>query len=161
MLYSEVTWWWKIKFAGRTIRESAKTNSKELARRAEVKRRRELEEGYHGLKKRQAPQTFKSASDDWLKLKQPTVAAKTHLIEKTNLGHILPILGQEAPDRHRCERHQPLSASPPEREGGSQDHQPRSRHYPGHPPSASPLGEPAARRADALGARRHRQGVVP
>lgn len=96
MLYKRSdTWWWRIKFAGRTIRESAKTNSKELARRAEIKRRRELEEGYHGLKKRQAPQTLKSASDDWLKLKQPTVAVKTHLIEKTNLGHILPIIGKK------------------------------------------------------------------
>jgi len=96
MLYKRgETWWWRIKFAGRTIRESAKTNSKELARRAEVKRRRDLEEGYHGLKKRQAPQTFRSASADWLKLKQPTVAAKTHLIERTNLGHLLPIIGQK------------------------------------------------------------------
>jgi integrase len=96
MLYKRgETWWWRIKFAGREIRESAKTTSKELARRAEVKRRHELAEGYHGLKKRPAPQTFKSASDDWLKLKQPTVAAKTHLIEKTNLGHILPIIGKK------------------------------------------------------------------
>src|SRR5438552_8565719 len=88
-------WWWKIKFAGRTIRESAKTSSKELARRAETKRRRELEEGYHGLKKRQAPQTFKAASDDWLKMKEPTLAPKSYLIEKTNLRHILPVLGNK------------------------------------------------------------------
>ena len=88
-------WWWKFVFAGKVFRESAKTDSKELARRAEVKRRRELEEGYHGLKKRQAPQTFKSASDAWLELKKPTIAPKTYHIEKTNLGHILPILGQK------------------------------------------------------------------
>jgi integrase len=96
MLYKRGdTWWWKVKFGGRIIRESAKTDSKELARRAETKRRRELEEGYHGLKKRQPPQTLKSASDDWLKLKQPTIAPKTYLIEKTNLTHILPVLGQK------------------------------------------------------------------
>lgn len=88
-------WWWRIKFAGRVIRESAKTSSKELARRAEVKRRRELEEGFHGLKKRQAPQSLKSASDAWLEMKKPTLAPKSYQIEKTNLGHILPVLGQK------------------------------------------------------------------
>lgn len=96
MLYKRgETWWWRIKFAGRVIRESAKTSSKELARRAEIKRRRELEEGYHGLKKRQPPQSLKSASDAWLEMKKPTLAAKSYLIEKTNLGHILPVLGQK------------------------------------------------------------------
>jgi integrase len=88
-------WWWKFVFAGKVFRESSKTDSKELARRAENKRRRELEEGFHGLKKRQAPLTFKSASDAWLEMKKPSIASKTYQIEKTNLGHILPILGQK------------------------------------------------------------------
>lgn len=88
-------WWFKFVFGGRTIRESAKTNSKEIARRAEVKRRREVEEGYHGLKKREPPQTFKAASDAWLEMKKPTLAKKTYLIERTNLGHVLPILGKK------------------------------------------------------------------
>lgn len=96
MLYQRGgVWWWKFVFAGKVFRESSKTNSKELARRAEIKRRRELEEGYHGLKKRQAPQTFKSASDAWLEMKKPTIAPKTCQIEKTNLGHILPVMGQK------------------------------------------------------------------
>lgn len=96
MLYKRgETWWFKFVFAGKTFRESAKTNSKDLARRAEVKRRRDLEEGYHGLKKRQAPQTFKAASNDWLEMKKPTLAPKSHLIEKTCLTHLLPILGQK------------------------------------------------------------------
>src|SRR5713226_10223337 len=96
MLYQRgEVWWFKFMFAGKMFRESAKTTSKELARRAEVKRRRELEEGYHGLKKRQAPQSLKSASDGWLEMKKPTIAPKTYQIEKTNLGHILPVLGQK------------------------------------------------------------------
>jgi hypothetical protein len=57
-------WWWKFRFAGRVFREPAKTANREVARRAEIKRRRELEEGYHGLKKRQAPQMLKTAADD-------------------------------------------------------------------------------------------------
>ncbi|MEP6936336.1 MAG: tyrosine-type recombinase/integrase [Nitrospirota bacterium] len=89
------TWWYKFKFAGRVFRESVKSKSKELARRAELKRRRDLEEGYHGLKKRQAPQTLKTASDEWLEMKRPTFAPKTYLIEKTNLGHMLPVIGHK------------------------------------------------------------------
>jgi hypothetical protein len=42
-------WWYKFHFAGRLIRESAKTHSKTLARNAEKRRRRELEEGFNGL----------------------------------------------------------------------------------------------------------------
>ena len=86
-------WWFKFRFAGRVFREPAKTSSKKLARDAERKRRVQLEEGYHGLKKRQPPQTLKAAAAAWLELKQPTVAPKTHRIEKTHLSHILPVLG--------------------------------------------------------------------
>lgn len=94
MLYRRgATWWFKFKFAGRMFRESAKSNSKEVARRAELKRRRDLEEGYHGLKKRHAPQSLKVASDEWLEMKRPTLAPKSYLIEKTNLGHLLPVIG--------------------------------------------------------------------
>src|SRR5579863_3299163 len=42
-------WWYKFFFAGRDIRESAKTSSKTVAREAERQRRRELEEGYNNL----------------------------------------------------------------------------------------------------------------
>ncbi len=87
-------WWYKFKFAGRLFQESTKSTSKEVARRAELKRRRDLDEGFHGLRKREGPQTLKTASDAWLELKKPTLAAKSHLIEKTNLRHILPVLGQ-------------------------------------------------------------------
>ena len=88
-------WWFKFRFAGREFREPAKTSSKTLARNAERKRRQQLEEGYHGLKKRQPPQTLKSASDAWLEMKRPTIAPKTYVIEKTHLSHILPVLGQK------------------------------------------------------------------
>lgn len=35
------TWWYEFHFAGQKVRESAKTKSKTLARRAEQKRRRD------------------------------------------------------------------------------------------------------------------------
>jgi hypothetical protein len=90
-------WWWEFRFAGRVFREPAKTANREVARRAEIKRRRELKEGYHGLKKRQAPQMLKTAADEWLKLNQPTLAPRSHLIERTNLTHVLPVLGSKLP----------------------------------------------------------------
>jgi hypothetical protein len=42
-------WWYKFRFANRPIRESAKTASKTVAKDAEKKRRRELEEGYNDI----------------------------------------------------------------------------------------------------------------
>jgi integrase len=87
-------WWYKFKFAKRVFQESTKSASKEIAGRAERKRRHELEEGFHGLRKREAPQTLKTAAAAWLETKKPTLAPKSYLIEKTNLGHLLPVLGQ-------------------------------------------------------------------
>jgi integrase len=43
------TWWYDFTFAGKRIREPAKTTLKTLARMAEQKRHRELEEGFNGL----------------------------------------------------------------------------------------------------------------
>ena len=42
-------WWYKFRFAGRPIRESAKTGSKTVAKEAEKQRRRELEEGFNNI----------------------------------------------------------------------------------------------------------------
>src|SRR6516225_189991 len=42
-------WWYKFRFAGRFIRESAKTASKTVAKEAERQRRRDLEEGYNNI----------------------------------------------------------------------------------------------------------------
>ena len=88
-------WWWKFQFAGRTFRESAKTSSKDVARRAELKRRRDLEESHHGLgKPRVAPMALSTAATKWIELKTPTLAAKSLVIEKTSLSHLLPVLGR-------------------------------------------------------------------
>ena len=61
-------WWFKFVFAGRTFRESSKSTSKVVARAAERQRRRELEEGYHGLKKRQRPVLLLVAAKTWFGL---------------------------------------------------------------------------------------------
>ncbi len=43
------TWYYEFIFAGRLVKESAKTTSKTVAKEAEKKRRRELEEGFNGI----------------------------------------------------------------------------------------------------------------
>jgi len=43
------TWYYEFIFAGRLIKESAKTTSKTVAKVAERRRRRELEEGFNGI----------------------------------------------------------------------------------------------------------------
>ena len=45
-------WWYDFIFEGQRVRETAKTRSKTLARDAERARRRELEESYNGIKRR-------------------------------------------------------------------------------------------------------------
>lgn len=44
-----------FKFAGRVIHESAKTNSRTVAREALKERRRQLEMAYNGVRKRELP----------------------------------------------------------------------------------------------------------
>ena len=84
-------WWYEFRFAGQLVRESAKTRSKTMARRAEDARRRSMEEGYHGLKKRSAPPLFGSAAKDWLTVKTPHWSPKTATIEDNSLAHLLPV----------------------------------------------------------------------
>jgi hypothetical protein len=85
--------WFKFNFAGRTYQESGKTKSKGVARDAERQRRRSLEEGFHGLRKRVQPVPLSVAAKEWLDLKKPTLAPKSIKIEETSLGHLLPELG--------------------------------------------------------------------
>ena len=59
-------WWFKFRFEGQLIRESANTNSKTLARDAERARRRELETAVNRIQKRERMPLFKLAAEEWL-----------------------------------------------------------------------------------------------
>jgi integrase len=83
-------WWYDFIFEGQRVRESAKTRSKTLARDAERARRRELEESYNGIKRRDRAKLFSVAADDWLALKSLTLAASSLRIERDNLKHLRP-----------------------------------------------------------------------
>jgi len=71
-------YWYKFLFQGQSIRESAKTNSKTVAREAERARRRDLELGFNRIGKRQRVPLFALATRECL-------ASKTSL---TILGRV-------------------------------------------------------------------------
>jgi integrase len=59
-------WWFKFRFDGQVIRDTANTGSKTLAREAERVRRRELERAVNGIAKRERPPLLSAAVDRWL-----------------------------------------------------------------------------------------------
>ena len=64
------TYWYKFFFQRQLIRESAKTNSKTVAREAERARRRDLELAVNRIQRYQQPALFSVAASAWLKTKQ-------------------------------------------------------------------------------------------
>lgn len=96
MLYQrgkQKRWWYRFRFAGRIVHESARTLSKTVARDAERQRRRDLEEAINGLKRRVLSPTFERASREWLDMKKATLSPRSVQIEQTNLGHLKPQFG--------------------------------------------------------------------
>jgi integrase len=87
-------WWYEFQFSGQRIRESTKTKSKKLATEAERSRRREIEEVYNGVKRRDKAKLFSVAAEEWLELKKLTLASSSVRIEQANLKHLLPQFGR-------------------------------------------------------------------
>jgi integrase len=77
------------------IRESTGTRSKTLATDIERKRRRELEEGTAGIRKRKQPKLFSLAADEWVEAKTPDWAPNTLTGELANLKHLKPVFGRK------------------------------------------------------------------
>jgi len=70
------TYWFRFRFAGRFVHESARTVSKTLAREAERQRRRKLEKNWNRIDKRSLPPTFTEAAKRWLE-KRASLASNT------------------------------------------------------------------------------------
>jgi integrase len=79
------TWWFKFRFEGQVIRESAKTSSKTVARDAERVRRRDLELAINRISKRGRMPLFSVAAKDWFEsrtdLAPNTLEAYGHFVE--------------------------------------------------------------------------------
>jgi integrase len=88
-------WTMDFLFHSQRIRESTGTRSKTLALKIEDKRRRALEEGAAGIRKRRQPLLLSVAADEWLELKKATLAPRSVKIEQANFAHVLPELGRK------------------------------------------------------------------
>src|SRR5258706_16209867 len=95
-LKKSARWSYEITFAGKRIRESAKTTSKTVAKLAEQKRRRELEEGFNGLadKRSERIRTISELAEDYLteyKLRHKSDRFVTYAIRiiKRHLGNMM------------------------------------------------------------------------
>ena len=88
-------WTMDFVFQGQRIRESTGTRSKTLAQKIEDRRRRALEEGSAGIKKRKQALLLSVASGDWLDLKKTTFAPRSLEIAEGALAHVLPELGRQ------------------------------------------------------------------
>jgi len=88
-------YWMEFRFNGQEIRESTKTRSLTLAKKIMEKRRRDLEEGASGIRKRPQPQILSFAADEYLERKKTSLAPSSLDIEKVNLKHhLLPVFGK-------------------------------------------------------------------
>jgi integrase len=81
-------WWYKFNFAGQVIRETSKSTSKETARNAQRTRRRQLEDGYNGIVRREKAQTFPVAAKRWLDSRLPHIAPKTTALYNLAIAHL-------------------------------------------------------------------------
>jgi len=98
MLYQrgkENTWWYRFRFGGRIVHESARTQCKTIAREGEKQRRRELEESWNRITKRTLPPTFEKAAAEWLKGREGRVAASTRTIGRVSIMHLTPTFGEK------------------------------------------------------------------
>ncbi len=89
-------WWYEFWFAGRRIRESSKSESKTVARNAEQKRRRELEEGYNNFTdtRKERVRTMSDIADDFFveyKLRLP----QSSTFADYALRHIKRVVGDK------------------------------------------------------------------
>jgi integrase len=88
------TCWFRFRFAGRFVHESARTKSLTLARDAERQRRRELESKWNRIEPRSLPPTFKRAASAWLVTEKPHLAERTYEIYEVAIRcHLAPALG--------------------------------------------------------------------
>jgi integrase len=86
------TFWFRFKWRGLVIRESAHTSSRTAALKAERGRRNELDEGASKIKTVK-PLLFSKAAKEWLALKEVHWTPATRRAEGYNVDHLVPHFG--------------------------------------------------------------------
>ena len=88
-------WYFEFRFKGQKYRESTKTTSKTVARDAMNARRRQLEEVFNGIKKREMPKTFSAALDEHLAVKKHIVTRSYFEMLERGGTHLRPVFGKK------------------------------------------------------------------
>jgi integrase len=91
-------YYYKFRFRGQIVREAAHTHSRDIAERAEKKRKYEIEFAANGLKRVNPPSLFRAAAQAWLAEKKDT-RPKTILGYQQRLVPVLKAFG----DRLLCD----------------------------------------------------------
>src|SRR5207244_1661313 len=87
-------WWYRFRFQGALIRESTGLTNKEAAREVQDEHHNALRKSRGGISlRRQLVPMFSIAAEAYLRGKRAEWAAKTAIIEETNLGHLRPFFG--------------------------------------------------------------------
>ncbi|HZT32733.1 MAG TPA: site-specific integrase [Bryobacteraceae bacterium] len=87
------TWWYEFWFAGRRLQESAKTSSKTIAKQAEQKRRRELEEGFNRIEdhREEGIRTIRDVGKEYLE--GYALRNRSATFAEYAVGHVSRLLG--------------------------------------------------------------------
>ena len=86
-------WWYEFIFAGRRVRESVKTHSKTVAKLAEQKRRRELEEGFNGLEDTR-DQRVRSMKDLASAYQEYRMRHRSFTFAEYAVGNVIRLIGE-------------------------------------------------------------------
>jgi integrase len=86
-------WWFKFRFEGQVIRESANTESKTLGREAERARRRELETAVNRIPKRERAPLFRVAAHQWLENRRATLSKGAYEAYRAAIKHLVERFG--------------------------------------------------------------------
>jgi integrase len=86
-------WWYEFVFHGQRIRESTRSESKNLAIKAERNRRRELEESANGVRAARRPMLFSMAAREWMAANQARWSESNIAIQEFNLKHLSSYFG--------------------------------------------------------------------
>jgi integrase len=87
-------WVMDFAFRGQRIRESTGVTSISRAKKICDKRRRDLEDGTAGIRKRKDPGLLSVAAKEWQESRKPKWAPRTGEIVEGALGHMLPVIGK-------------------------------------------------------------------
>lgn len=85
--------WYEFVFRGQRVRESTGSTSRNLAIRAERNRRRELEEGFNGLRTNRRPMLFPAAAQEWKAANEARWSKANNEIQKYTIEHLSGYFG--------------------------------------------------------------------